>query len=91
MTIPIISPQANTNSNSDGDSDITIPAGDEKDVNYHPLPGHVGNLTGAQLQTLDKLKEELKDQGLFVKERMDDAMLLRWLHSSLIFPYCYLM
>ena len=75
MTIPIVSPQA---TNADSDTNGAIPAnGVLKAVNYHPPPGHVGNLTGAQLQTLDKLKEELKDQGLFVKERMDDAMLLR--------------
>ena len=49
--------------------------GSVTDVNYHPLPGYVGNLTGAQLQNLDKLKEELKDH-VFVKERMDDVMLL---------------
>ena len=47
-------------------------------LDYHPPTGRVGNLTAVQLQTLDKLKEELKDQGHFVKERMDDAMLLRW-------------
>ena len=52
--------------------------GSVTDVNYHPLSGYVENLTGAQLQNLDKLKEELKDQGLFMKERIDDAMLLRW-------------
>ena len=74
MTIPLVSPQA---IDAESDKVITIPVGGVKAVNYHPLPGHVGNLTGVQLQTLDKLKEELKDQGLFVKERMDDAMLLR--------------
>ena len=55
--------------------------GSVTDVNYHLLPGYVGNPTGAQLQNLDKLKEELKDQGLFVKERIDVAMLLRWLSN----------
>ena len=73
MTIPLVSPQVNI---ADSDNNGAIPAV-LKAVNYHPPPGHVGNLSGAQLQTLDKLKEELKDQGLFVKERMDDAMLLR--------------
>ena len=78
MTIPLVSPQETTDANSDTNSPIRSLAGGVTAVNYHPLPGHVGNLTGVQLQTLDKLKEGLKDQGLFVKERMDDAMLLRW-------------
>ena len=83
MTIPLESPQS---ANSNGDTSPLLPTGGVTDVNYHPLPGYVGNLTGAQLQTLDKLKEELKDQGLFVKERMDDAKLLRWpLYSLLSF------
>ena len=80
MTIPMISPQA-ISANSDS-TPIRLPAGGVTVVNYHPLPGHVGNLTRVQLQTLDKLKEELKVQGLFVEERMDDAMLLRW-------PLCF--
>ena len=75
MTIPIVSPQA---SNANSDSPTRLPASGVTALNYHPLPGHVGNLTAVQLHTLDKLKEELKDQGLFVEERMDDAMLLRW-------------
>lgn len=85
MTIPIVSPQ---DTNDDSDNPIRLPANGITAANYHPLPGHVGNLTGVQAQTLDKLKEELKDQGLFVKERMDDAMLLRWLpHFSVFFVY----
>ena len=92
MTIPLESPQS---ANSNGDTSPLLPTGGVTDVNYHPLPGYVGNLTGAQLQTLDKLKEELKDQGLFVKERMDDAMLLRWppyflLSFIAIFCFTYL-
>ncbi|TFK28617.1 hypothetical protein FA15DRAFT_685231 [Coprinopsis marcescibilis] len=47
------------------------------DTNYVPLPGYVGNLTDAQRQCLDRLKRELKEEGKFVEERMDDAMLLR--------------
>lgn len=66
--ISMASPQA-TN-----DSVCPIPV---TDPDYHPLPGHLGNLTDVQLHTLDKLREELKDEGHFVEERMDDAMLLR--------------
>jgi hypothetical protein len=47
------------------------------DPNYKPLPGRLGNLTVTQLHTLNKLKQELKDEGHFVESRMDDAMLLR--------------
>ena len=46
--------------------------------NYRPLPGRLGNLTVIQLHTLEKFKKELKEEGHFVEERMDDAMLLRW-------------
>jgi hypothetical protein len=84
MTIPIVSPQAT----NDSDSPIRLPAGGVMALNYHPLPGRVGNLTAVQLHTLDKLKEQLKDQGQFVKERMDDAMLLRWPPYVSIF-HCY--
>jgi hypothetical protein len=45
---------------------------------YRPLPGRLGNLTIIQLHTLEKFKKELKEEGHFVEERMDDAMLLRW-------------
>ena len=54
------------------------------DPNYRPLPGRLGNLTVIQLHTLEKFKRELKEEGHFVEERMDDAMLLRcgpWLFS----------
>jgi hypothetical protein len=47
------------------------------DPNYKPLPGRLGNLSVVQQHTLDKLKKELKEEGAFVEERMDDAMLLR--------------
>ena len=47
------------------------------DPNYRPLPGRLGNLTVMMLHTLQKLKQELIDDGYFVEERMDDATLLR--------------
>ena len=47
------------------------------DPNYRPLPGRLGNLTMIQSHTLEKFKRELKEEGHFVEERMDDAMLLR--------------
>jgi len=51
------------------------------DPNYKPEPGRLGNLTVVQLHTLEKLKKELKDEGHFVEERMNDAMLLRFLRA----------
>lgn len=48
------------------------------DPNYHPLPGRVGNLTVPQQHALQTLKTQLQDEGHFVPERMDDAMLLRY-------------
>jgi len=51
------------------------------DPNYRPLPGRLGNLTMIQLHTLEKFKRELKEEGYFVEERMDDAMLLRFLRA----------
>ena len=53
-----------------------MPAG-VTDPNYKPLPGRLGNLTMLQLHALEKLKKELKEEGKFVSERMDDATLLR--------------
>lgn len=47
------------------------------DPNYQPLPGRLGNLTVPQQHALEKLKKELQEEGVFVPERMDDAMLLR--------------
>ena len=61
---------------SDSPSVSTMPEG-VTDSNYKPLPGRLGNLTKEQQQTLDQLKQELKDEGAFVEERMDDAMLLK--------------
>ncbi|EDR04921.1 uncharacterized protein LACBIDRAFT_237398 [Laccaria bicolor S238N-H82] len=51
------------------------------DPNYQPLPGRLGNLTVIQLHGLEKLKKELQEEGVFVEERMDDAMLLRFLRA----------
>ena len=47
------------------------------DPNYKPPPGRLGNLTVPQQHALDTLKKQLKDEGHFVEERMDDATLLR--------------
>jgi len=57
-----------------------MPAG-VTDPNYKPLPGRLGNLTPAQQEALDQLKKELEAEGTFVPERMDDAMLLRFLRA----------
>jgi len=48
------------------------------DPNYKPKPGHLGNLSPEQQKALDTLRNELKQEGAFVEERMDDALLLRW-------------
>lgn len=47
------------------------------DPNYEPPPGRLGNLTVPQQHALDTLKNQLKEEGHFVEERMDDATLLR--------------
>ena len=47
------------------------------DPNYRPEPGRLGNLSVPQQHTLDKFRKEIQDEGWFVPERMDDAMLLR--------------
>lgn len=47
------------------------------DPNYKPPPGHLGNLTTTQLHALQKFKQELIEEDVFVEERMDDAVLLR--------------
>jgi hypothetical protein len=57
-----------------------MPAG-VTDPNYHPEPGRLGNLTQVQLHTLEKLRKELQDEGLFEEKRMDDAFLLRFLRA----------
>ncbi|KAF4574527.1 hypothetical protein EYR36_005871 [Pleurotus pulmonarius] len=51
------------------------------DPNYKPEPGRLGNLTVIQLNTLEKFKTELKNDKIFVEERMDDAFLLRYLRA----------
>ena len=48
------------------------------DPNYKPPEGHLGNLTAAQQEALDKFRTELKESGFFVEERMDDALMLRY-------------
>ena len=47
------------------------------DPSYKPLPGRLGNLTQQQQEALDKLRSEIEQEGWFVPERRDDAMLLR--------------
>lgn len=51
------------------------------DPNYKPLPGRLGNLTVPQQHALDTLKTQLREEGHFVEERMDDATLLRSVRS----------
>jgi len=51
------------------------------DPDYKPLPGRLGNLTVAQQHALEKFKKELIEEGIFVEERMDDALLLRFLRA----------
>ncbi|KAH0587041.1 Sec14 cytosolic factor [Termitomyces sp. J132] len=51
------------------------------DLNYKPPPGRLGNLTAVQLHALQKFKKELIEEGNFVEERMDDALLLRFLRA----------
>ncbi|KAG6906972.1 hypothetical protein DXG01_011169 [Tephrocybe rancida] len=46
-----------------------------------PLPGRLGNLTMVQMHTLEKFKKELIEEDIFVEERMDDALLLRFLRA----------
>ena len=48
------------------------------DKSYRPEPGRLGNLTMTQLHCLDKLKKELKEEGKFDAQRMDDETLLRF-------------
>ncbi|KAL0949839.1 hypothetical protein HGRIS_009873 [Hohenbuehelia grisea] len=51
------------------------------DPNYKPAPGRLGNLSVVQQHALEKFKKELQDEGKFVPERMDDALLLRFLRA----------
>ena len=54
------------------------PAFEVTDPNYKAPPGRLGNLTPQQQEILDKFREEIQKEGWFVPERMDDAMLLRF-------------
>lgn len=48
------------------------------DPNYRPPPGRLGNLTVPQQHALDTIRKQLQEEeGVFVPERMDDALLLR--------------
>ncbi|THG94765.1 hypothetical protein EW026_g6765 [Hermanssonia centrifuga] len=51
------------------------------DPNYKPLPGRLGNLSVPQQHALDKFRKELQDEEIFVPERMNDGMLLRFLRA----------
>ncbi|GLB33363.1 putative CRAL/TRIO, N-terminal domain containing protein [Lyophyllum shimeji] len=57
-----------------------MPAG-VTDPDYKPLPGRLGNLTVTQQHALEKFKKELIQDGVYVEERMDDAVLLRFLRA----------
>ncbi|TFK35017.1 CRAL-TRIO domain-containing protein [Crucibulum laeve] len=59
----------------------SVGPGGATDANYQPPPGRVGNLSVPQQHALDKLKKQLQEEGHFVPERMDDAMLLRFLRA----------
>jgi len=48
---------------------------------YKPPPGRLGNLVGPQESILEELKKQLKEEGDFVEERMDDAALLKFLRA----------
>lgn len=67
---------APTMSSTEPASASPMPSG-VTDPNYKPLPGRLGNLTMLQVHALEKLKKEVKEEGKFVPERMDDATLLR--------------
>ncbi|KAK0238856.1 CRAL-TRIO domain-containing protein [Armillaria nabsnona] len=57
-----------------------MPAG-VTDPNYKPGPGRLGNLTVIQLHALEKFKKEVRDEGWFDEERMDDELMLRFLRA----------
>ncbi|KIY67983.1 hypothetical protein CYLTODRAFT_352156 [Cylindrobasidium torrendii FP15055 ss-10] len=48
---------------------------------WKPAPGTLGNLTDAQKNALKELKEQIQKEGWFVEDRMNDAMLLRFLRA----------
>jgi hypothetical protein len=73
-------------------SDSQLSAG-ATDPNWKPESGHVGNLSTVQQAALDKFKEDIKAEGAFVDERMDDPMLLRCVSFILFYrchPFCVL-
>ncbi|KAF9980180.1 cytosolic factor, phosphatidylinositol/phosphatidylcholine transfer protein [Modicella reniformis] len=45
------------------------------------LPGRLGNLTPEQQHALDEFKELIKAEGIFVSERHDEHLLLRFLRA----------
>jgi len=52
------------------------------DPNYQPPPGRLGNLTVPQQHALDTIRKQLQEEeGVFVPERMDNALLLRFLRA----------
>ncbi|KAI5119615.1 hypothetical protein M0805_007879 [Coniferiporia weirii] len=51
------------------------------DPDYKPPEGRLGNLTVPQQHALEKFKKEIKEAGIFVEGRMDDATLLRFLRA----------
>ncbi|TDL15807.1 hypothetical protein BD410DRAFT_796010 [Rickenella mellea] len=57
------------------------PAGGKTDSTYVPPPGRLGNLSIPQNHALEKFRTQLKEDGLYVEERMDDATLLRFLRA----------
>lgn len=44
---------------------------------WTPPAGRLGNLSSEQQAALDQIKKEVRDEGWFVEERMDDATMLR--------------
>jgi len=63
---------------------------DTTDPHYVPQPGRLGNLTHVQQEALDTLRRQLQEEGAFVPERMNDAMLLRCAPLLLVSsPLCY--
>ena len=56
--------------------------------NYKPQEGYLGNLTVAQQETLVKFRAELKEEGIFVEGRMDDASLLRCVDPMAEILFC---
>lgn len=51
------------------------------DSNYAIPEGRLGNLTEQQQLALDTFRTQVQSEGLFVEDRMDDALLLRFLRA----------